>query len=434
MWKTPNFPSPALKRRIVDALADRRGVVGILFALAMPVLIGFTALGTEVGLWYLGRRNLQTAADVAAISAAFEILNGSGDETSSAEQEAARHGFDSSGGTIQVNNPPSAGTSTGDEDAVEVLLTQPRTPLFAGLFLAGSIDIAVRAVARMHATSTACVLALDPAAYRALDVVGTASLQMPGCVLAANSNNPEAISIRGNATVQALTLATSGDYDVSGSGTLVTETPPRTGATPLGNPYADRAIPTYGACDQTGYKRVSHTPVTISPGVYCDGMDFGSQAVVDFSPGTYVVNQGAFNVNGGATITCAGCTGSAGVTLVLTGSGTSYATVRINGGANVSLKAPTAGSYAGMLFFQDDDAPSGGSNIINGGATMNLTGALYFPSQSVDFNGNAASGGASCTQIVARTVSFSGTSNIGGDCDNSGTADINAGGTVNLVE
>jgi hypothetical protein len=87
-----------------------------------------------------------------------------------------------------------------------------------------------------------------------------------------------------------------------------------------------------------------------------------------------------------------------------------------------------------MLFFQDDDAPSGGSNVINGGATMNLTGALYFPSQSVDFNGNAASGAASCTQIIARMVSFSGTSNIGGDCDDSGTADINAGGTVNLVE
>jgi Flp pilus assembly protein TadG len=289
MRKTANSPSPAPKHRIAGALADRRGVVGILLALAMPVLIGFMALGTEVGLWYLGRRNLQTAADVAAISAAYEILNESGDEISSAEQEAVRHGFEASGGTIQVNNPPSAGTGAGDEDAVEVLLTQPRSPLLAGLFLPGSIDITVRAVARMNATSTACVLALDPAAYRALDVVGTASLQMPGCVLAANSNNPEAISIRGNATVQALTLATSGDYDVSGSGSLVTETPPRTGATPLGNPYADRAIPAYGACDQTGYKRTSSAKVTISPGVYCNGMDFGSQADVDFSPGTYIV-------------------------------------------------------------------------------------------------------------------------------------------------
>jgi hypothetical protein len=212
----------------------------------MPVLIGFTALGTEAGLWYLGKRNLQTAADVAAVSAAFEILAGSGDEVSSAGQEAERHGFDAAGGAIQVNNPPATGTAAGDEDAVEVVLTQPRSLLFAGLFLGGPVDITVRAVARMNATSTACVLALDPAAYRALDVVGTANLQMPGCVLAANSSNPEAISIRGNATVQALTLSTSGDYDVSGSGTLVTQTPPRTGANPLGNPYADRALPPMG--------------------------------------------------------------------------------------------------------------------------------------------------------------------------------------------
>jgi hypothetical protein len=106
----------------------------------------------------------------------------------------------------------------------------------------------------------------------------------------------------------------------------------------------------------------------------------------------------------------------------------------INGGATVTLKAPATGSYAGMLFFQDDDAPSYGSNVINGGSTMNLTGALYFPNQSVDFSGNAGSGGATCTQIVARTVSFTGASHIGGDCDDSGVTGINVGGTVNLVE
>jgi Flp pilus assembly protein TadG len=82
MRKIANTPPSMPGRRIADVLTDRRGVVGILFALAMPVLIGFTALGTEAGLWYLGKRNLQTAADVAAVSAAFEILGGSGDEVS----------------------------------------------------------------------------------------------------------------------------------------------------------------------------------------------------------------------------------------------------------------------------------------------------------------------------------------------------------------
>jgi Flp pilus assembly protein TadG len=113
MRKIANTPPSVPDRRIADILADRRGVVGILFALAMPVLIGFTALGTEAGLWYLGKRNLQTAADVAAVSAAFEVLGGSGDEVSSAGQEAERHGFDAVGGTIQVNNPPTAVNRTG---------------------------------------------------------------------------------------------------------------------------------------------------------------------------------------------------------------------------------------------------------------------------------------------------------------------------------
>src|SRR3954453_15688304 len=79
--------APPMRQFHRTALADRRGAVGILFALAMPVLIGFTALGTEVGLWYLERRNLQTAADVSAIAAAFEVLNGTGDEASAAERK-----------------------------------------------------------------------------------------------------------------------------------------------------------------------------------------------------------------------------------------------------------------------------------------------------------------------------------------------------------
>jgi len=425
--KIPEYPQ-------VNILTDRRGVVGILFALAMPVLIGFTALGTEVGLWYLERRNLQTAADVSAIAAAFEVLNGTGDEASAAEREAVRHGLSLPSGGIQVNNPPTSGANAGDNDAVEVLLTEPRTPLFAGMFMDGPVDITARAVARMTSSGDACVLALDPTAYRAVDVAGTANLQMGGCVLAANSNNAQAVSIRGNATVRALTLATSGDYRISGLGSLVTELPPRTGATPVSNPYADREIPAFGSCGQTNYKRTSSTPVTISAGVYCGGMDFGALSVVNFSPGTYIVNRGGFVINGGATVTCTGCTGSSGVTIVLTGSSGSYATASIAGNANVTLKAPSSGSLSSLLFFQDPNAPAGVTDRFNGGSTANLSGALYFPNQNVEFSGNTANGGAKCTQIVASTVSFTGTSNIGAECDDSGVDTISTGGTVNLIE
>ena len=46
------------------------GAVAAMTALVLPVLLGFTSLGVEVGHWYLGLRQMQGAADAAAISAA----------------------------------------------------------------------------------------------------------------------------------------------------------------------------------------------------------------------------------------------------------------------------------------------------------------------------------------------------------------------------
>ena len=105
----------------------------------------------------------------------------------------------------------------------------------------------------------------------------------------------------------------------------------------------------------------------------------------------------------------------------------------INGGATLSLSAPTsdghaegdyAGEYGGMLFFQDDQALSysaaDGStllmNQINGGASVSLSGSSYFPQQELRINGDTdfADG---CFQIVAFKVTFLGTTDIENDPD-----------------
>lgn len=418
------------------ALQDRSGGVAILFALAMPVLIGFAALATEVGVWYLQRRTLQTVADVAAMSAAYEILAATGEETSAALQEAERHGV-TSGPRIEilVNTPPTFGAFAGDANAVEIQIQEQRVLLFAGLFSSETVAIASRAVARVNPDGLACILALDPTAYRAVDVAGTANLSMEGCMLAANSDNSEAVAIRGNAEVSALALVTSGDYSVSGSGELVTTRPPITGAPPLPDPYAGRPVPTGGSCSHTGFSYTNGTLLQLLPGTFCDGMSIGGQSQVNLAPGEYVVRGGSLSINAGATITCSDCTGGRGVTFVLTGSGSNYAMVKINGDANIKLNAPTTGSLAGLLFYQDPTAPRSGENVFNGGAEMNLEGALYFPSQAVAFRGNSSAGSsAGCTQIVARMVGFTGTSNLGSNCTDTGTETIDAGGAVALVE
>src|ERR1700751_28653 len=50
------------------------GAVAVVTALVLPVLLGFTSLGIEVGHWYLGQRIMQGAADAAAISATAQYI------------------------------------------------------------------------------------------------------------------------------------------------------------------------------------------------------------------------------------------------------------------------------------------------------------------------------------------------------------------------
>ena len=80
----------------------------------------------------------------------------------------------------------------------------------------------------------------------------------------------------------------------------------------------------------------------------------------------------------------------------------------------MTLNAPSdpTATFPGVLFFQDPRAAASGVDKLNGGSTMNLGGAIYFPAQQVQFSGNDAAGGAKCTVIVARLVTFTGNSSI----------------------
>jgi hypothetical protein len=156
--------------------------------------------------------------------------------------------------------------------------------------------------------------------------------------------------------------------------------------------------------------------VTINPGVYCGGIDATAQSVVTMTPGTYILNRGDFKVGGQTTVTCSCPNPEDGVTIILTsaGSASDIGHIDIAAGANIDLRAPSGDTaeYRGLLFYQDRNAPVAGSNSnkLTGGATMNLHGAIYVPQQGVQFSGDNSA--TTCTQIVARTVTFIGNSTI----------------------
>ena len=175
----------------------------------------------------------------------------------------------------------------------------------------------------------------------------------------------------------------------------------------------------------------------MNPGTYCGGLTFGSSGhgngsdTYNLRAGVYYVVGGMLTINSSANLT------GTGVTFVLTGNAlgqSGYARLKINGNSTVHLTAPTSGPFGGLVFFQDRNAPfssnstcgnGNAQNKINGGADQLITGAIYFPNQSICFTGNSSTSGVGqCTQIIGRTLDFTGNSEIRLSCDGTGIEQI----------
>jgi len=122
-----------------------------------------------------------------------------------------------------------------------------------------------------------------------------------------------------------------------------------------------------------------------------------------------------------------------GVTIIFSNSGGGNPGVpNISAGANVTLTAPTSGTYAGIALFGDRITCNGNGNNNNGciprmqgQGTQNVTGAVYFPLETVYYAGGASSGGSQCTQLVADQINFTGGSTFNSDCTSAGTQTLN---------
>ena len=132
--------------------------------------------------------------------------------------------------------------------------------------------------------------------------------------------------------------------------------------------------------------------------------DLTVRGTLNLGPGTYYVSGGDVDFRASSNVS------GTDVTLVMTGSTPSnVGDIHINGGANVDLEAPDSGPYESIVIFVDPIADRQ-LNRLNGGSSMSLLGVVYAPSQDLEFNGGTGTGG--CTQLIARTITFSGNSFI----------------------
>lgn len=392
---------------------DERGASAVVFALTLPVMIGFIGLGVEVGLWFKDQRELQTAADVAAYTGALELRAGNSQSYVEAEAkaEAGRNGFDSSKGTITI--------TFLSEQRVRANITQSEPRLFSALFSdTHNQEIKVLAEAEYQRGGPACILALNTIEIDALTFTGNTAVNLTSCNIMSNSGATTSINQTGSSDVVADCVYAAGgiDYNIN---MITTECDnPVEGVAPSADPYSDVSMP-----DPLPLLCMPIPPFvpgvsyTLLPGRYCS--DLNLKGNVDFTPGTYIF-EGNFDINSGAVVT------GDDVSILMSGG-----ELKFNGDAEINLSAPTDGDYAGILLYQDRDV-TGMQNVINGNASSSFNGAMYFPSSEVTMLGGGSMEGG-CTQLIADLIYFSGSSNFSHNCDAAGTRQIDVVGAVSLI-
>ncbi len=400
----------------------------------LPVLTGFAALGTETGLWFYTHQTMQSAADGAAYSAA--VARNQGNTTtfqSEAQAVATRYGFvnGNNGTLVAVNRPPLSGPNAGNANAVEVLIQQSQQRLLSAVLTNAPLTIGARAVASTTPGGTACIIGLDPSAANTVQMLNNATLPDPVCGVASNSSSASGLSLSNNAALSGPALS-HGGIALSVNAQLLGN-PNLSNAAPLPDPYAGRDAGTPPVCttqNGTGSNNSSRTlrPDTTVGGVgvarFCSGLNFTNNFQATFEPGVYFIDsQLVFGNN--AVIR------GTNVTLVVNGN---YA-INIGNNASLDLSAPVSGPTAGLVFFGGRTATPTVTQTFANNTVFNLTGAIYFPNQIINFNNNATtavSGG--CTQVIGRMVRISNNVHIRANCAGTGTESVTFGGTASLIE
>lgn len=351
---------PALFR-----VRDDHGQMLLIFAGALVLLLGITALVVDLGFVFMLRRQEQNAADPASVAAARYIPNGTAgvpDMWSAACFYASQNGFTprrtdtnascvagqpADGSSLTVHYPPSpnAGAFAGNPKYVEVVVTQPHDSFFAGVIGRPKIDVTSSAVAAWDDGSggASSLVSLNPTACSAAKLHGGGSgggvyifpatgvspssggyVQVNsncGAAYGANDNctdGPQgALTVAGGTIVTSNTIYIQGGCNINGSSaTISASTDER--ATYVGDPLSLIRPPSpadFPAQDcPTGADGTPTVPntcrlngtQTLNPGTYYGGWKITSTGTsITLNPGIYILAGGGLTQTGGITVAAA---------------------------------------------------------------------------------------------------------------------------------
>lgn len=393
-----------IARLVRDLLRQESGQAIVITAVAMVALLAFAGLGIDVGELRAAKRQLQAAADAAAIAGAIEVDRCDGTANCQEIQTSAQRSMTENnlpGSTLltqcgslgttttnlilELNNGPCAlGSSSADPhygnvNYVEAVVSKNVPTFFSRVIGFPSMWISARAEAAMG-NSPFCVYVGEGVGS------GTGLTMTNGGQFTANCGvqDNSTLSLKNGVHIATTLFNVAGS--TTGNSNQVTPTPNQN-APMLPDP-------------------LSWVPAPPSPTTICQTITVSSNT--SLGPGYYC----SITVTGG-TLTLTGCTSNCGtsgsnvyymagnVTTTngsgITGSNVTFyfasGTFSLDSGSTVTLTAPTncnTASYAGILMYQ----ASGDTTTLNldSGSKSSWQGAFYLPGAEIDINsgGNLA--------------------------------------------
>ncbi len=441
--------------------SGERGQAIVLLVLALVVMLGFSALALDGGALYTEQRRAQAAADNAVMAAAYQQMK---EITSTTQLEAAAlanaltNDYDdaSADTVVDFNKPPTRGPYVGNNDYMEVIITQGvHTSLAHFIYRQNPIPVTVYAVARGRSSRVDifgyAIAALRPGCDQANNTIGIQGrgggaedsggtyITDGGAFI--NSSCGDALESSGHDPfyTDALTVPINMVGGYSPASNVCTEPgvpagctfypPPTTGMDPVtsdpleGTPASDppdcNALPMRSLYGAGGELNDADGP-TIRPGRY-SSLDPGNSfhGTMTLLPGIYCLYGGTLSPGGGAII-------GENVLLYLADQ---PSTINTSGNNDVLIRltAPTKEStgcandpdqnicaYLGLVIYKKYGYNTCEQNDVEidftGQAHKELVGTVYAPYSLIRYGGNG-----DLTQIgqtIAGCVKFNGNGRI----------------------
>ncbi len=380
--------SSEMTRKMKKFRTNAKGSTIVMFALALPLILGGAGVAIDFATFAMKQSSLQAATDAAALAGA-KLLSLASTQDSVIQSSALsylseelRGKDDAAKGTVNVDRK---------QGTVKVAVSEDWTPFFAHFLGASITPVTASSTGSIAGDSKVCVLTLANGPF-SFSMDQNAQITAKGCAIYSNSTDRYGVYFGGASGVDATLVCSAGGVFGQGAKGI---TQLQTDCPPLANPLAAVPPPKVGVCTYRNTK-ITMGNTALSPGTYCGGIEVSGNAIVDFSPGEYIIKDGLFRVYNTATVN------GTNTVFYLTGL---KSLISFTNDATINLSGAETGSMAGLLFFEDPTSTLLRIHNINAAHAYNLTGTIYIPKGVLLIDPNANVGEKSAyTAIVANRV------------------------------